>query len=66
MKKLTKAEVEVMVKAGVANNPFFKIGHMAQGWYHIGNGIVTDYEGYRKWSEELEQDEQDLIKKKDV
>jgi len=55
-----------MVKAGIANNPFFKIGHMAQGWYHIGNGIVTDYEGYRKWSEELEQDGQDLIKKKDV
>lgn len=62
MKKLTKAEVEVMVKAELFKNPYFRIGHMAQGWYHIGNGVVTDYEGYRKWAEELEEDSQNLIK----
>ena len=53
-----------MVKAELFKNPYFRIGHMAQGWYHIGNGVVTDYEGYRKWAEELEEDEQDLIKNK--
>lgn len=66
MKKVTKAELEVMVKAELAANPFFRIGHLTQGWYHIGNAVVTDYEGYRKFCEELEQDEQNLIRQKDV
>jgi len=66
MKKITKAEMEVLAKAEVLKNPFFKIGHLTQGWYHIGNGVVTDYTGYRIFCEELEQDEQSLIKQKDV
>lgn len=65
MKKRTKQEVQKIVDEHIAKNPHYRIGHVLDGWYHIGNGILTDYAGLRKFCEELEEDNQHLLKQKD-